>query len=140
MAHFAKLDENNVVTDIVVVANEVIIDENGVEQEQLGIDFLKGLHGQDTTWVQTSYNYNFRCRYAMIGGTYNPTHDIFIVPKIHDSWTLNTTTGEWDPPIPRPDYTESYSWDEALYQADTGNPKTQGWVWNDPADIEAAIG
>lgn len=78
MAHFAKLDENNVVQRISVVNNEDIQDENGDEQESLGVAFLKNLHGADTIWKQTSYNNNFRGMYATIGGTYNTEHDKFV--------------------------------------------------------------
>lgn len=77
MAHFAQLDENNIVTGVLVVNNEKIVDENGNESEQKGIDFLKSLLGQDTRWVQTSYNGNFRSKYAAIGDKYDETNDIF---------------------------------------------------------------
>lgn len=80
MAHFAKL-ENNVVTQIIVVNNEVITDSNGVEQEQLGIDFCKSLYGQDTEWKQTSYNGNFRGAYAGAGMIYDPVQDVFYTPE-----------------------------------------------------------
>lgn len=77
MAHFAQLDENNIVTGVLVVNNEKLIDESGNESEQKGIDFLKGLFGQDTKWVQTSYNGNFRDKYAGIGDLYDEANDIF---------------------------------------------------------------
>lgn len=77
MAHFAQLDENNIVTGVLVVNNEKLIDENGNESEQKGIDFLKDLFGQDTKWVQTSYNGNFRDKYAGIGDLYDEANDIF---------------------------------------------------------------
>lgn len=66
MAHFARV-EDGVVREVIVVSNDVIIDSDGVEQEQLGIDFCKSLYGQDTEWVQTSYNGNIRGRYAGVG-------------------------------------------------------------------------
>lgn len=77
MAHFAKLDKNNIVTEVIVVNNEVITDENGNENEQLGIDFCKQLFGTDTKWVQTSYNGSFRERYAGIGMYYDEVEDTF---------------------------------------------------------------
>jgi len=80
MAHFAKL-ENNAVTQVIVVNNEVITDENGIEQEQLGIDFCKSLFGEDTEWKQTSYNGNFRGLYAGVGMIYDPVQDIFYTPE-----------------------------------------------------------
>ena len=64
MAHFAQLDDNNVVINIIVVHNNELLDQDGNEVEQKGIDFCKSLFGQDTEWVQTSYNGNFRKNYA----------------------------------------------------------------------------
>ena len=80
MAHFAKL-EDNVVTQVIVVNNEVITDENGIEQEQLGVDFCKSLFGEDTEWIQTSYSGSFRESYAGIGMVYDPVQDIFYTPE-----------------------------------------------------------
>lgn len=80
MAHFAELDPNNVVLRVLVVGNDKITDENGQEQEQLGINFLQGLFGADTRWVQTSYNGNFRGRYAGAGFTYDADADVFVAP------------------------------------------------------------
>lgn len=71
MAHFAQIDENNIVQQVLVVVNEVITDQNGNESEQLGIEFLKGLYGGHTEWVQTSYNSTFRKNYASSGYTYD---------------------------------------------------------------------
>ena len=74
MAHFATLDSNNKVINVEVVNNAVITDSNGDEQEQLGIDFLKQIHGGDgVTYKQTSYNSKFRKNFAQIGGTYDAT-------------------------------------------------------------------
>lgn len=78
MAHFAELDENNTVLNIIVVNNEDILDSNGDEQESIGISFLQNLYGSDTIWKQTSYNNNIRGMFAEIGGTYDSTHDKFI--------------------------------------------------------------
>ena len=80
MAHFAKI-ENNVVTQVIVVNNEVIIDEDGIEQEALGVAFCKSLFGEDTEWLQTSYNGNFRNHYAGVGMLYDSEQDIFYVPE-----------------------------------------------------------
>jgi hypothetical protein len=77
MAHFAKI-ENNIVSQVIVINNEVITDENGVEQEQLGIDFCKSLFGKDTNWIQTSYNGSFRGKFAGIGDIYDSDNDEFI--------------------------------------------------------------
>lgn len=83
MAHFAKLDENNVVTEVVVVHNNELLD-NGVESEPKGINFCKSLFGQNTRWVQTSYNGNFRGTYAGIGYIYDSANDVFVAPQAQE--------------------------------------------------------
>jgi hypothetical protein len=80
MAHFAELDPDNVVTRVIVVSNDDILDESGNESEQKGIEFLHNLFGQDTKWVQTSFNGNFRYKFAGIGDTYDEQHDVFVSP------------------------------------------------------------
>lgn len=114
MAHFAKLDENNQVIEVIVVNNEVIIDENGNENEQLGIDFCKQLFGEDTNWVQASYNGNIRKRYPAIGDTYNETLDAFITPKPYPSWILSSDTCDWEAPISKPEVSQDqiFIWNE----------------------------
>jgi hypothetical protein len=82
VAHFARL-ENNTVSQVIVINNEVITDNNGVEQEQLGIDFCKSLYGEDTNWVQTSYNNSFRGKYACFGDIYDPVNDVFVEPVVN---------------------------------------------------------
>lgn len=101
MAHFAQIDENNVVINVLVVNNSVITNSNGQEEEQLGKDFLVSLL-PNTTWVQTSYNHSFRKQYAEVGATYDPVNDIFIAPKPFPSWVLNSNH-EWEAPIPKPE-------------------------------------
>lgn len=81
MAHFAELDENNVVVRVIVVNNKDTSDENGVEKEEIGVAFCKSLFGEDTKWVQTSYNGNIRGRYAGIGDTYDAKSDTFVCPE-----------------------------------------------------------
>ena len=121
MAHFAKLDLNNVVEQVIVVNNNVLLDSEGNESEQLGIDFCKSLYGQDTTWIQTSYNANIRFRYAGLGMTYDSDNNVFIVAQPYPSWTLNETTWDWDSPVPYPTVEDSstdfYTWNE----------ETQSW-------------
>lgn len=80
MAHFAKI-ENGLVEQVIVVNNEVLLDKNGVEQESIGVAFCQSLYGENTQWVQTSYNNSFRGRYAGIGYTYNKKTDEFIAPQ-----------------------------------------------------------
>lgn len=110
MAHFAKLDENNVVTQVIVVANKDTADAEGVEKEHIGAAFCERLFGG--TWKQTSYNGNKRKNYAGIGFTYNADIDAFVPPKPYASWTLNNDTAQWEAPTPMPDDGQMYSWNE----------------------------
>ena len=97
MAHFCKLDENNVVTEVIVIDNNELLDENNVEQERLGIDFITNTLNITGTWKQTSYNGNFRVNFAGIGDTYDEENDVFIKFKPQgDNYSLNTTTWCWD--------------------------------------------
>ena len=97
MAHFCKLDENNVVTEVIVIDNNELLDENNVEQESLGIDFITNTFNITGTWKQTSYNGNFRVNFAGIGDTYDEENDVFIKFKPQgDNYSLNTTTWCWD--------------------------------------------
>jgi len=101
MAHFAELNQDNIVKQVVVVDNDVILDENGVEDEDLGISFLENLYGH-RNWKQTSYNKNFRAHYAEIGGSYDQDKDIFIHKKPYPSWILSEESNTWKPPVPKP--------------------------------------
>lgn len=100
MALFAELDQNNVVLRVLVVSNDDITDENGQEQEALGVSFLQGLLGADTRWVQTSYNGRLRKNYAGIGYQYDGQRDAFIPPKPAEGWALNDATCQWEPLAP----------------------------------------
>lgn len=115
MAHFAQLDENNTVLQVLVIGNDDTSDENGNEVEAIGVEFCKSLFGADTIWKQTSYNHNFRLQYAAVGGFYDPDRDAFY-PAPHEdypSWVLNYDNGMYEPPIPHPDGTYvNYDWDE----------------------------
>lgn len=111
MAHFAQLDDNNVVLQVVVVHNNELLD-NGIESEAKGIAFCKTLF-PGTTWVQTSYNANIRKNYAGIGFTYDAQRDAFIPPKTFPSWMLDETTCQWSAPVPYPQDGKQYVWDEA---------------------------
>ena len=115
MAHFAKIGLNSKVIEVVSVANEVLFDSNGVEQEVIGIDFLTKLTGW-AIWKQTSYNNNFRKHHAGIGYTYDETRDAFIPPRPYNSWILNETTCNWESPIsePTPVNGNKYTWNENL--------------------------
>ena len=109
MAHFAELDESNIVTQVVVVHNNELLD-NGVESEAKGIAFLASLYGHDR-WKQTSYNATIRKNYAGIGFTYDADRDAFIPPQPFPSWTLSEAC-RWEPPVPMPSDGGPYQWDE----------------------------
>ena len=109
MAHFAKI-ENNEVTQVIVVANKDTADANGVEKEYIGAAFCEKLFGG--TWKQTSYNGTIRKNYAGIGYTYNADIDAFVPPKPFASWVLNNETAQWEAPVPMPEDDNKYQWDE----------------------------
>lgn len=117
MAHFARLDENNIVIRVAKVDNVYCCDpKDGLEKEEVGVAYLRALHGQDTRWVQTSYNAKIRKNYAFKGCRYDEARDAFMVPKPFRSWRLNESTCNWEPPIPeprQPDDGSMYLWDEA---------------------------
>ena len=109
MAHFAKLDENNIVLEINVVNNEVLDADN---EETSGIDFLTQWSNGYTNWKQTSYNNSFRKQYAGIGYKYDVVNDVFIRPQPYPSWTLDNNF-DWQAPISKP--TEGiWTWDEEI--------------------------
>ena len=116
MAHFAQLDENNVVTQVIVVDNKDTSDANGVEKEHIGAAFCERLLGG--TWKQTSYNGNLRKNYAGIGYTFNAGIDAFVPPKPYNSWVLNEITAQWEAPVDMPEDAgtgeppKRYRWDE----------------------------
>jgi len=118
MAHFCKLDENNIVTQVIVVDNKDITDPfTGQEDEILGVAFCKKLLGGN--WVQTSYNNKIRKRYAGIGYKFDKALDAFLPPKPFPSFVLNSETADWEAPIPQPELTAEeteagsrYEWDE----------------------------
>lgn len=113
MAHFAQIDENNMVTQVIVVHNnDCQID--GVETEEAGIAFCRSLFGSETQWKQTSYNGSIRKNYAGIGFTYDANRNAFIPPKTFPSWVLNENTCRWDAPTPMPQDGKAYKWDESI--------------------------
>ena len=129
MASFAKLNSDNIVERVESVVNEVITDNNGIEQEQLGIQFLKTLYNeQEAIWKQTSYNTHggvhsnggtpFRKNFAGIGYTYDSQRDAFIPKKPYNSWILNEETCNWNAPISYPNDGQRYNWNE----------ETQSWT------------
>ena len=110
MAHFAKLDTNNIVTQVIVVSNEDTMDAVGVEKEHTGAAFSENLLGG--TWKQTSYNGNFRKNYAGIGHKYHADIDAFVAPSPFPSWVLDTETATYQAPVARPTDDALYVWNE----------------------------
>jgi len=124
MAHFAKLDENNVVTQVVVVSNDV------ATNEEAGVSFLRELYKEPTAnWKQTSYNRNFRKNFAGVGCTYDPNKDIFILQKPWNGWILNETTSEWEPPTPHPT-----TYNDNLGTNSEGQPIRDKYEWNNETE------
>jgi hypothetical protein len=109
MAHFAEIGLNNTVQQVIVVHNNELLDENGVEQETKGAEFCRNLLGG--TWVQTSYNGSFRKNFAGAGYTYDSERDAFIPPKPFNSWVLDEDTCNWNAPTPYPEEGD-WCWDE----------------------------
>lgn len=114
MAHFAELDENNIVTRVIVVGNNDCLGADGKESEAVGVAFCQKLLGANTRWKQTSYNSNFRRRYAGQGYMYYEPLDVFVEPQPYPSWTFDATTATWLPPISKPTTPDIYDliWDE----------------------------
>jgi hypothetical protein len=112
MAYFAKLGTGNIVEQVISINNSVITDANGVEQEQLGVDFINKLYNTRDVWKQTSYNNNIRKNFAGIGYTYDETRDAFILPKPFNSWVLNENTCLWNAPVAMPQDGNMYKWNE----------------------------
>ena len=147
MAYYARLGLNNMVMRVDSIENRHITTPGGIEKDSLAFEILEANYGAGI-WVKCSYNKRIRANWP--GGAwdednpwyYNSSLDIFHkgTPKdkaeeLCGSWTLNSSTGNWEPPIPEPDRSRSdmtdgriYRWDESVYQADTGSPKTLEWV------------
>ena len=113
MAYFAKLGTGNIVEQVISINNAVITDVNGIEQEQLGNDFINKLYNTRDVWKQTSYNNNIRKNYAGIGYTYDQQRDAFIAPKPFNSWILNEDTCRWEAPVAKPQDDNKYTWNES---------------------------
>jgi hypothetical protein len=122
MASFAKIGLNNKVIEVLSVNNEVLKDADGIEQENIGIDFLTKLTGYPV-WKQTSYNTHggvhssggtpLRKNHAGIGYTYDEDRDAFIPKKPFNSWILNETTCLWNAPVVMPQDDFQYTWNES---------------------------
>lgn len=119
MAHFAQVDQNNIVLQVIVVNNDALNNLPFPESEPVGVEFCRSLYGADTNWVQTSYNNKFRKRFAGIGYTYNVQGDAFVKPKpvIFDYFVLDSNY-EWVPPVPMPDDNWVFGWGKFEQDAD----------------------
>ena len=139
MAHFAKLDSNNIVEQVIVVNNDDIKDSTGTETESIGVAFCQKMMGASTNWKKTSYNKNLRGNYAGVGMTYMEgvrtlgvaSTDVFIEQQPHPSWSVGINTVQWEAPIPKPQLTEfeknskmMYRWNEDNYK----NNPSRAWV------------
>jgi hypothetical protein len=120
MAHFAEIDANNIVKRVIVVSNDDCGGGTYPGSDPIGAAFCQNLLGG--TWKQTSYNSNFRKRYAGKGFKYDADLDMFITPQPYASWTLSSE-GDWEAPVAKPDDGNEYIWNEDAYQADN----TAGW-------------
>ena len=94
MSHFAKIDQNGIVQEVIVAEQEFI---DSLEDSSL--------------WIQTSYNHNIRKQYAGLGYTYDKTNDVFITPQPFPSWSLDSNF-DWQAPVSKPDDGKSYTWNE----------------------------
>ena len=115
MAHYAFLNDNNIVTEVIVGKDETDTTHNWET-------FYGAIRNQ--VCKRTSYNNNIRGNYAGIGYTYDATNDVFYSPQPYASWTLDETKWQWICPLTYPDDGNVYTWDEATYQADN----TKGWI------------
>ena len=148
MAHFARLNSDGIVIDVIVVGDKEMLDENGEESEAVGIAFLDTLFPDETdTWKQTSFNtYQnthregktpLRKNYAAIGYSYDAEKDVFNPPKPFDSWTLNDETGDWEAPTwPRP---IGHDWDEENLQWVKPPKPFDSWVWKEEERNEPIV-
>ena len=111
MAHFAKLDENNIVIEVNLLSNDSLDKDN---EEESGVEFLTHWSGGYANWKQTSYNGSIRKQFAGIGYTYDAVNDVFIAPQPYPSWALDNDFN-WQPPTPR--------------------PAGMGWYWNEAEQV-----
>ena len=136
MAHFCKINKDNLVEDIIVIDNHQLLDEDGEEQEALGLAFIKDVLKFDGQWMQCSYNNNIRGHYPADGYTYDEENDEFIPPQPYPSWTYNFETHNWECPVDYPE-TPPQDQEDQGEQFDTGreewtyvwNEEDQSWDW-----------
>ena len=127
MAHFAQLNDSNVVINVIVVA------DSDAANEAAGIAFCKNLQGADTNWVQTSRD--IRYRYAGIGMKYDATNDVFYKQQPYASWILNTSTWKWEAPVALPDDAGFDGDDRTEYVDYTWDEDTTSWTNRTVVDL-----
>lgn len=151
MAHFAEIDEDNVVQRVIVVSNKNTSDSEGNESEDIGVAFCRTLYGSDTNWKQCSYSLRIRKTFPTTGMIYDSEMDLFHMPQPFPSWVLRSDAS-WNPPISKPDLSDDqlrlgyfYSWNEDQYQI---NPEN-GWglftpqiinIESQPSDVSVGVG
>ena len=131
--YFAEVDTSSIVKRVVVLDSiDIIDDEDDTVSEELGILRCTGLYGDisPNTWIRTYKKGTSRARFAIIGGTYDSTNDVFLEVKPFSSWIYDSSTKNWKSPLTEPTTEESnfadgwvYRWNETLYQSDN----TKGW-------------
>lgn len=115
MAHFAQIDQNNKVLQVIVINNEEIIDpQTGQESELLGVLFCQKLFGNSTRWVQASYTERVRKNFPAEGYTFDPEYDAFYPPKPYKAWVLNRDSGKWEAPFDAPNDGTVYRWNDSI--------------------------
>ena len=131
--YFAQIDDSNIVQRVIVVSDNDCVDSNNEHNEEVGIAFCKFLvQDPSSKWKESFKDGSQRKRAAGIGFEYDSTRDAYIPPRPFPSWTLNETSCDWEPPIPKPTLTDEqvaargyYMWNEVSYMADN----TTGWTF-----------
>jgi hypothetical protein len=138
MAHFAQIDSDNIVTQVIVVADSDAAKDAGqgwsTWNEAAGIAFCRSVLGDDTTWVQTKEDGSIRFRYADIGMKYDSTNDVFYDQQPYASWVLNTSTWVWDAPVALPDdagYDDADNPEEILDQTKRIRTEYVRYTWDE---------
>tara|TARA_R100001086_G_C11776771_1_gene242434 strand:- start:23 stop:595 length:573 start_codon:yes stop_codon:yes gene_type:complete len=150
MAHFAQLDDDNNILQVIVISNDDILNDEGNEDESVGIAYCQNLFGNNTTWIQTSYNANLRGNYAEVGGSYDSENDIFKPVKPFPSWVWNNETLNWEAPMEKPEGVDDrWGWNENKYNETNDGweelytyptwIQNKIWVWNIDLQVFEAI-
>lgn len=112
-SYYAQIDENNIVLQVLAVADVGVYNADGSDNEEAGIAFLKRHYPNSFDWKHTRFDGSNRKNFAGKGFIYDGARDAFIPPKDFASWVLNEETCQYNPPIPKPNDGKGYYWDEA---------------------------